>query len=51
MGPATQNRNRSSLFAGVSELLHVGDHDPSGVHLFYVLAEDVEDFAGEVGGS
>lgn len=27
---------------GKAEILHVGDHDPSGVHLFSALAEDIE---------
>ena len=26
------------------EVLHIGDHDPSGAHLFLALAEDVEAF-------
>jgi hypothetical protein len=28
------------------EILHIGDHDPSGCHLFSALAEDVAAFAG-----
>ncbi len=28
-----------------AEVLHIGDHDPSGVHIFSALAEDVENFA------
>ena len=31
------------------EALHIGDHDPSGVHLFYSLAEDVTAFGDEYG--
>lgn len=31
-------------------VLHIGDHDPSGVHLFLSLAEDVDAFADEYGG-
>ena len=31
-------------------VLHIGDHDPSGVHVFYSLAEDVEEFADAYGG-
>lgn len=27
-------------------VLHIGDHDPSGVHMFSSLAEDVQAFAG-----
>jgi hypothetical protein len=33
-----------------TEVLHIGDHDPSGVHLFYSFQEDVEAFALELGG-
>jgi hypothetical protein len=29
------------------EVLHIGDHDPSGVHLFSSFAEDVRAFTGE----
>jgi hypothetical protein len=32
-------------------VLHVGDHDPSGVHCFSSLAEDVASFAGHYGGA
>jgi hypothetical protein len=28
------------------EVLHIGDHDPSGVHMFSALAEDVRAFVG-----
>jgi hypothetical protein len=31
-------------------VLHLGDHDPSGVHVFGSLAEDIEDFADEYDG-
>ena len=34
-----------------TEVLHIGDHDPSGVHLFLSLAEDVQAFADELGGN
>lgn len=34
-----------------TEVLHIGDHDPSGVHLFLSLAEDVQAFADELGGT
>lgn len=27
---------------GLAEILHIGDHDPSGVHLFKALAEDIQ---------
>lgn len=33
-----------------AEVLHIGDHDPSGAHLFLALAEDVQAFAVELGG-
>jgi hypothetical protein len=33
-----------------TEVLHIGDHDPSGAHLFIAFAEDVAAFAGELGG-
>jgi hypothetical protein len=33
-----------------TEVLHIGDHDPSGAHLFLALAEDVQAFAVEIGG-
>jgi hypothetical protein len=32
-----------------TEVLHIGDHDPSGTHLFLALAEDVSAFAQELG--
>ena len=31
------------------EVLHIGDHDPSGVHLFLALSEDITAFAEEYG--
>ena len=33
------------------EVLHIGDHDPSGVHMFSSLAEDIQAFANGAGGS
>jgi hypothetical protein len=30
-------------FDGITEVLHIGDHDPSGAHLFMSMAEDVEE--------
>jgi hypothetical protein len=33
-----------------TEVLHIGDHDPSGVHLFLALSEDVRAFARALGG-
>ena len=35
---------------GPTEILHVGDYDPSGVHLFTSLDEDVSAFTEEFGG-
>jgi len=34
-----------------TEVLHIGDHDPSGAHLFLAFAEDVRAFAAEFGSS
>jgi len=33
-----------------TEVLHIGDHDPSGAHLFLALAEDVQAFCENLGG-
>lgn len=33
-----------------TEVLHIGDHDPSGAHLFLALAEDVRAFTDSLGG-
>jgi hypothetical protein len=33
-----------------TEVLHIGDHDPSGAHLFLAAAEDIKAFARELGG-
>jgi hypothetical protein len=33
-----------------TEVLHIGDHDPSGAHLFLAFSEDVQAFARELGG-
>ncbi len=35
---------------GWVEVLHIGDHDPSGVHIFSSLAEDITAFAHSFGG-
>jgi hypothetical protein len=32
-----------------TEVLHIGDHDPSGAHLFLAAAEDIGAFARELG--
>lgn len=34
-----------------TEMLHIGDHDPSGAHMFIALMEDIEAFATDLGGS
>ena len=34
----------------LTEVLHIGDHDPSGVSMFLAFLEDVEAFARELGG-
>jgi len=36
--------------AGRTEVLHIGDHDPSGVHLFTALSEDVGAMVRGLGG-
>jgi hypothetical protein len=33
-----------------TEVLHIGDHDPSGAHMFLAFLEDVEAFTEELGG-
>jgi hypothetical protein len=33
-----------------TEVLHIGDHDPSGTHMFLAFLEDVEAFARDLGG-
>ena len=35
---------------GDSVVLHIGDHDPSGVHIFKSLSEDIEGFLEVLGG-
>jgi hypothetical protein len=32
------------------EVLHIGDHDPSGGHMFVTLMEDVSAFVRDLGG-
>jgi hypothetical protein len=34
---------------GAAEVLHIGDHDPSGAHVFSSIAEDVQAFAKRLG--
>lgn len=38
------------LAYGSTEVLHIGDHDHSGVHIYSALEEDVKAFAAELGG-
>jgi hypothetical protein len=33
-----------------TEVLHIGDHDPSGVSMFLAILEDIEAFARDLGG-
>ena len=33
-----------------TEVLHIGDHDPSGVSMFLAFLEDIEAFTGDLGG-
>lgn len=42
---------RELVGAGRAEVLHIGDHDPSGVHLFTALAEDVAAMVRGMGGA
>lgn len=47
----TDKHRFGELWAGLAvTVLHIGDHDPSGVHVFSSLAEDIEAFAAEYGG-
>jgi hypothetical protein len=34
-----------------TEVLHIGDHDPSGVSMFLAFLEDVEAFTRDLGGA
>jgi hypothetical protein len=34
-----------------TEVLHIGDHDPSGAHMFLAFLEDVEAFTRDLGGT
>jgi hypothetical protein len=46
----TDKHRIGQLWAGsVVTVLHIGDHDPSGVHVFSSLAEDIEGFAADYG--
>ena len=33
-----------------TEVLHIGDHDPSGAHMFLAILEDIEAFTRDLGG-
>ncbi len=48
----TVKHDQAKQFAGMGSVLvlHVGDHDPSGVHVFGSLDEDVRAFCEELGG-
>lgn len=48
----TAKHDKSEQFAAMGRVLvlHVGDHDPSGVHVFGSLDEDVRAFCSELGG-
>ncbi|MDG4595869.1 MAG: hypothetical protein P9F75_09295 [Candidatus Contendobacter sp.] len=47
---AKHNMARSFARIGWVRVLHIGDHDPSGVHIFGSLDEDVRAFIDEFGG-
>lgn len=48
----TTKHNMANVFAAQmhTEVLHIGDYDPSGVHMFSSLQEDVEAFIDDLGG-
>lgn len=48
----TVKHDMAASFARIGRvrILHIGDHDPSGVHIFGSLDEDVRAFIGEFGG-
>lgn len=48
----TAKHDKAEQFAAMGSVLvlHIGDHDPSGVHVFCSLDEDVRAFCGELGG-
>lgn len=48
----TAKHDKAEQFAEMGSVLvlHVGDHDPSGVHVFGSLDEDVRAFCSELGG-
>lgn len=44
-------RELAALTDARAEILHIGDHDPSGVHLFAALSEDVAAMVDGLGGA
>ena len=51
---ATDKHNFAATLAGhdrPTEVLHIGDHDPSGVSMFLAYLEDVEAFTRDLGGN
>lgn len=48
----TTKHNMAKAFAGngSTEVLHIGDYDPSGVHMFSSLDEDIKSFISHMGG-
>jgi hypothetical protein len=47
----TDKHRIGQLWAGLTvTVLHIGDHDPSGVHVFSSLADDIKAFAAHYGG-
>jgi hypothetical protein len=48
----TAKHDKAEQFAAMGSVvvLHIGDHDPSGVHVFCSLDEDVRSFCGDLGG-
>jgi hypothetical protein len=49
----TAKHDMAAQFADAEHtaVLHLGDYDPSGVHMFWSLAEDIAAFARSMGGS
>jgi hypothetical protein len=45
----TANHEFAQRLGGDAEILHIGDHDPSGVHLYIALVEDITAFAEAYG--
>src|SRR5262249_53892472 len=50
----TDKHNFAAALAGhdrPTEVLHIGDHDPSGGHMFLAFLEDIEAFCRDLGGN